>query len=58
LTIFAFFSLEKSGGVGFEIGIALEIEADIDVRAGFDVVIPHGTYFNYIPSSGLQDTNL
>ncbi|RFN48396.1 glycoside hydrolase family 18 protein [Fusarium flagelliforme] len=50
--------LSSSSGVSFEIGIALEIEGDIDVRAGFDVVIPHGTYFNYIPSSGLQDTNL
>ncbi|KPA43938.1 extracellular serine-threonine rich protein [Fusarium langsethiae] len=45
-------------GAGLELGIALEFEADIDVRAGFEVVVPHGTYFNYIPSSGFQDTNL
>ncbi|RGP59505.1 extracellular serine-threonine rich protein [Fusarium sporotrichioides] len=45
-------------GAGLELGIALEFEADIDVRAGFDIVIPRGTYFNFIPSGGFQDTNL
>ncbi|RGP69267.1 extracellular serine-threonine rich [Fusarium longipes] len=47
-----------SSGFSFELGLALDIDADIDLRAGFDVAIPDGTYFNYIPSSGLEDTNL
>ncbi|EXK23970.1 hypothetical protein FOMG_19284 [Fusarium oxysporum f. sp. melonis 26406] len=41
-----------------EVGIALEIEADIDVRTGFTIAVPDGSFFTYIPSSGFQETNL
>ncbi|KAG5655356.1 hypothetical protein KAF25_006859, partial [Fusarium avenaceum] len=45
-------------GYGVEVGIALEIQADIDVRTGFTTKITDGTFFNYSPSSGFLDTNL
>lgn len=54
-------SREQSGdiiGYGVEVGIALEIQADIDVRTGFTTKIADGTLFNYSPSSGFLDTNL
>ncbi|KAJ4251819.1 hypothetical protein NW762_011116 [Fusarium torreyae] len=41
-----------------EVGIALEIEADIDVRTGFTIAIPDGSFLTYIPSSGIQETKL